>query len=208
VSMGVPECACQFGYFLVAGRCGACPLLRTSATPLKASLERLMNRWIEADQLSALPCAHAPRLPHSRAAPRASTDLGKTDAPGGAQAVSSNVHLGAPKTQRVGATDDKLGRLTKGGTRSYNWNIADQLETVSNTDGSRVENRFDSKGIRRFRTETDASGTASTVLFISPWSEVRDGKLQRYIVYGGRSGLLEAPSLDIGYRSTSSGAGF
>ncbi len=81
---------------------------------------------------------------------------------------------------------DKLGRLTKDGTRSYGWNIADQLETVSNTDGSRVENRFDSKGIRRFRTETDAKGTASTVLFISPWSEVRDGKLQRYIVHGER----------------------
>ncbi len=81
---------------------------------------------------------------------------------------------------------DKLGRLTNDGTRSYNWNFADQLETVTNPDGSRVENRFDSNGIRRFRTETDASGKASTVLFISPWSEVRDGKLERFIVHGGR----------------------
>ncbi|MET0413757.1 MAG: RHS repeat-associated core domain-containing protein, partial [Polyangiaceae bacterium] len=81
---------------------------------------------------------------------------------------------------------DALGRLSHDGDRSYTWNNADQLIAVSNAKGAALENDFDAAGIRRTRSETSASGERSTVHFISPWSEVKDGKLVRYIVHADR----------------------
>ena len=88
---------------------------------------------------------------------------------------------------------DALGRLLSDGDRTYDWNVADQLVSVTSKSGAKAESTFDSKGVRRVRTETDPSGAKSTVLFISPWSEVRDGKLQRYIVHAGRRVARLAP---------------
>ena len=81
---------------------------------------------------------------------------------------------------------DALGRLSHDGDRSYTWNDADQLIAVSNASGAMLENDFDAAGIRRTRVETRASGERSTVHFISPWSEVKDGALVRYIVHADR----------------------
>jgi RHS repeat-associated protein len=72
------------------------------------------------------------------------------------------------------------------GERTYTWNTADQLIHVSSAQGAEVENQFDANGIRRIRSEKTAEGSTSKVLFISPWSEVRDGELVRYIVHAGR----------------------
>jgi RHS repeat-associated protein len=42
------------------------------------------------------------------------------------------------------------------------------------------------EGRRRVRIETSADGKKSTTHFIDPWSEVKDGKLLRYIVHADR----------------------
>jgi RHS repeat-associated protein len=83
-------------------------------------------------------------------------------------------------------TYDKLGRLLDDGERKYSWNGVDQLLSVSNAAGETVESRFDAEGVRRVRKEATAEGQASTVHFISPWEEVHDGKLIRYIVHAGQ----------------------
>ncbi|MDX2053374.1 MAG: toxin TcdB middle/N-terminal domain-containing protein [Polyangiaceae bacterium] len=81
---------------------------------------------------------------------------------------------------------DAMGRLTNEGGRSYRWNNVDQLEEVTNADGSSVRNHFDREGVRRVRVEKAASGQESKVVFIDQWSEVRDGKLERYIVHADK----------------------
>jgi RHS repeat-associated protein len=83
-------------------------------------------------------------------------------------------------------TYDSLGRMLTDGDRSYTWNSADQLTDVSSRRGASEQNRFDADGIRRVRVEKNADGSKNTVLFISPWSEVRNGKLVRYIVHTER----------------------
>ncbi|MDX2053372.1 MAG: RHS repeat-associated core domain-containing protein [Polyangiaceae bacterium] len=42
------------------------------------------------------------------------------------------------------------------------------------------------EGVRRVRVEKAASGQESKVVFIDQWSEVRDGKLERYIVHADK----------------------
>ncbi len=83
-------------------------------------------------------------------------------------------------------TYDSLGRMLSDGDRSYTWNSADQLTDVTAASGASVQSRFDADGIRRVRVEKNADGSTDTVHFISPWSEVRNGKLVRYIVHAGR----------------------
>ncbi len=83
-------------------------------------------------------------------------------------------------------TYDERGRLTDDGERTYTWNAADQLEQVSASNGAKEENTFDAEGARRLRIETAPDGTQRRVEFISPWSEVEDGRLVRYIVHAGR----------------------
>jgi RHS repeat-associated protein len=81
---------------------------------------------------------------------------------------------------------DQRGRLTSDGDRTYTWNAAEQLESVASKSGAAEENKFDAEGIRRVRVEKANDGTERRVEFISPWSEVEDGKLVRFIVHGGR----------------------
>jgi len=81
---------------------------------------------------------------------------------------------------------DALGRMLSDGERSYTWNSADQLTEVTGANGASVQSRFDADGIRRVRIEKGADGSVDTVHFISPWSEVRNGKLVRYIVHAER----------------------
>ncbi|MFZ5895573.1 MAG: toxin TcdB middle/N-terminal domain-containing protein [Myxococcota bacterium] len=81
---------------------------------------------------------------------------------------------------------DGRGRLTSDGDRTYTWNAAEQLESVVAKNGSAEENKFDAEGIRRVRIEKTNDGTEHRVEFLSPWSEVEDGKLVRFIVHGGR----------------------
>jgi RHS repeat-associated protein len=81
---------------------------------------------------------------------------------------------------------DSLGRMLTDGDRTYAWNSADQLTDVSSKSGASEQNRFDADGIRRVRVEKNADGSKNTVLFISPWSEVKNGKLVRYIVHTER----------------------
>ncbi|HWZ89072.1 MAG TPA: hypothetical protein VNW92_09490, partial [Polyangiaceae bacterium] len=81
---------------------------------------------------------------------------------------------------------DSLGRMLSDGDRTYTWNSADQLTNVTAASGASVQSRFDADGIRRVRVEKSTDGSSDTVLFISPWSEVRNGKLVRYIVHTER----------------------
>jgi RHS repeat-associated protein len=81
---------------------------------------------------------------------------------------------------------DQRGRLTNDGDRTYTWNAAEQLESVTAKSGATEENQFDAEGIRRVRVEKSKDGVERRVEFISPWSEVEDGKLVRFIVHGGR----------------------
>jgi RHS repeat-associated protein len=81
---------------------------------------------------------------------------------------------------------DALGRMLTDGDRAYTWNSADQLAEVTAGNGASVQSRFDADGIRRVRVEKAADGAIDTVHFISPWSEVRNGKLVRYIVNAER----------------------
>lgn len=81
---------------------------------------------------------------------------------------------------------DPLGRMRSDGERTYTWNGADQLVKVSAKSGSVIENEFDAQGKRRLRTETTDSGKTSITRFISPWEEVVDGKLRRYVVHVDR----------------------
>ena len=81
---------------------------------------------------------------------------------------------------------DALGRMLSDGDREYTWNSADQLTDVSAANGASVHSEFDADGIRRIRVEKNADGSTDTVHFISPWTEVRNGKLLRYIVHTER----------------------
>lgn len=81
---------------------------------------------------------------------------------------------------------DALGRLRADGRRSYTWNAADQLTTVTSSNGASVESVFDGDGKRRVRVERSTGGSTETVHFVSPWSEVRNGTLVRYVVHGDR----------------------
>ena len=81
---------------------------------------------------------------------------------------------------------DALGRMRGDGDREYTWNSADQLTDVKAANGASVHSEFDAEGIRRIRVEKNADGSTDTVHFISPWTEVRNGKLLRYIVHAER----------------------
>ena len=77
---------------------------------------------------------------------------------------------------------DELGRLADDDVRSLEYNEADQLTRVEAADGSVAESVFDADGQRRIRRTSSENG-AESMIFISPWSEVKNGKLVRYIVH-------------------------
>jgi RHS repeat-associated protein len=81
---------------------------------------------------------------------------------------------------------DATGRMVDDGDRSYQWNAADQLVHVARADGSSVDSTFDSSGGRRARSEHLADGSSHETVFLDQWTEVRDGKLVRFIVHGGK----------------------
>ncbi|HMR11663.1 MAG TPA: hypothetical protein PKA88_38040, partial [Polyangiaceae bacterium] len=91
-------------------------------------------------------------------------------------------------------TYDALGRMKHDGVRSYTWNAVDQLQRVSQTDGASSESIFDASGARRIRIERDAAGKTKKTHFVSRWSEIREGKLVRFIVHGGQRIARLAPS--------------
>ncbi len=81
---------------------------------------------------------------------------------------------------------DPRGRMLDDGDRLYTWNDADQLVSVtSRATGATATSAFDHAGMRRVRVEHDATGDHTT-LFIDDWSEVKDGKIVRFIAHGGR----------------------
>lgn len=83
-------------------------------------------------------------------------------------------------------TYDPRGRMRDDGDRSYVWDDADHLTAVSSrAKTASQESIYDADGERRVRVEHAASGDHTTH-FIDAWSEVRDGKLARYIVHGGQ----------------------
>lgn len=89
---------------------------------------------------------------------------------------------------------DERGRMTTDGERSYEWSDADELVRVTVAGGASETNVYDAEGKRRVRVET-AGGNETVTHFIDAWSEVRDGKLARYIVHGGqRIVRLAAPA--------------
>ncbi|MBI2392838.1 MAG: VCBS repeat-containing protein [Deltaproteobacteria bacterium] len=79
---------------------------------------------------------------------------------------------------------DARGRMLDDGERSYGWDGADHLVAVKTKAGATQESIFDGAGARRVRVERDAAGQTHTTHFVDVWSEVRDGKLVRYIVHG------------------------
>jgi RHS repeat-associated protein len=80
---------------------------------------------------------------------------------------------------------DERGRMTTDGERTYTWNEADELVRAT-ANGAATTNEYDAEGTRRVRIERAKDGTESTTHFIDPWSEVKDGRLVRYIVHGGQ----------------------
>lgn len=81
---------------------------------------------------------------------------------------------------------DARGRMLGDGSRTYHWNAADQLESVTDKSGASVENRYSGDGVRRLRIERSAKGDEKRTIFLDAWSEVQDGKLVRYIFHGGQ----------------------
>jgi RHS repeat-associated protein len=81
---------------------------------------------------------------------------------------------------------DARGRMLTDGRRSYAWNDADQLVRVAERGGGSVESVYAADGARRARVERAKDGTATTTHFVDAWSDVKDGKLVRYIVHGGQ----------------------
>ncbi|HEX8790106.1 MAG TPA: RHS repeat-associated core domain-containing protein, partial [Polyangiaceae bacterium] len=81
---------------------------------------------------------------------------------------------------------DADGRMFDDGDRTYRWDANDQIVHVARGDGSYVDSTFDASGTRRTRTEHFADGTRHDTVFLDAWSEVRDGKLVRFIVHGGK----------------------
>ncbi|MCL2726735.1 MAG: RHS repeat-associated core domain-containing protein, partial [Polyangiaceae bacterium] len=68
----------------------------------------------------------------------------------------------------------------------YTWDTVDQLVKVHAANGASVENVFDGDGVRRVRVEHGVSGDVHTTHFLDDATEVRDGKLTRFVVHGGR----------------------
>ncbi|HEU4405329.1 MAG TPA: toxin TcdB middle/N-terminal domain-containing protein [Polyangiaceae bacterium] len=81
---------------------------------------------------------------------------------------------------------DALGRMTGDGERTYRWTAVDRLAVVSLASGPSVESTYDAEGERRIRVERAGDGAQKRTHFVDAWSEVRDGKLVRYLVHGGR----------------------
>jgi len=81
---------------------------------------------------------------------------------------------------------DARGRMRDDGDRAYAWDDVDHLIAVKAKTGASQESVFDGAGVRRVRVEHSASGETHTTHFIDAWSEIRDGKLSRYIVHGDR----------------------
>jgi YD repeat-containing protein len=79
---------------------------------------------------------------------------------------------------------DARGRMMSDGHRRYEWDGASQLIRVTLGD-ARVDSIFGQGGERRVRRERTQDGGTSTTHFIDDWSEVRDGKLVRYVVHSG-----------------------
>ena len=80
---------------------------------------------------------------------------------------------------------DVRGRMEADGTRTYRFDGVDQLTRVEQ-DGAYSESVYGLDGVRRVRRERARDGKEKTTHFIDGWSEVRDGKLVRYIVHGGQ----------------------
>lgn len=83
-------------------------------------------------------------------------------------------------------TYDVLGRMKSDGDRSYVFDDGDHLVQVSAKSGASVKSVYDDGDLRRVRYEHNADGADHTTIFLDTWSEVRDGKLARFIVHGGR----------------------
>jgi RHS repeat-associated protein len=79
---------------------------------------------------------------------------------------------------------DPAGRLTGDGVRKYQWDALSNLSAVE-TQHASVQSTFGQNHERRVKIERDANGLEHRTYFLSPWSEVRDGELVRFIVHGG-----------------------
>lgn len=102
---------------------------------------------------------------------------------------------------------DARGRMTDDGERTYRWDDADRLTHVASTSGASMDGAFDADGVRRVRTERGTDGSAHATIFLDAWSEVRDGKLVRFIVHGGQRIARLADGNGVpGATGTSSGA--
>jgi RHS repeat-associated protein len=81
---------------------------------------------------------------------------------------------------------DARGRMTTDGERTYRFDSADQLVRIETEDGTLQTNVYDGEGTRRVRVEHLADGSERTTVFVSPWEEIEDGKVRRYVVHAGR----------------------
>lgn len=79
---------------------------------------------------------------------------------------------------------DLVGRLTDDGMRKYQWDASSNLIAVE-TEQASVQSTFGPNHERRVKIERDAEGREHRTYFLSPWSEVRDGELVRFIVHEG-----------------------
>jgi RHS repeat-associated protein len=80
---------------------------------------------------------------------------------------------------------DARGRMKTDGERTYAFDAADQLVHVDSETGAQT-NVYDGEGTRRLRVERLPDGTARTTVFVSPWEEIENGTVVRYIVHAGR----------------------
>ncbi len=80
---------------------------------------------------------------------------------------------------------DPMGRIIDDGVRKYRWDAFSNLIAVETNQAS-VESTFGQDHERRVKVERGADGQEHRTHFLSPWSEVRDGELVRFIVHEGQ----------------------
>lgn len=81
---------------------------------------------------------------------------------------------------------DAGGRMLSDGVRTLTWDGADHVVRVVSTQNAVTDSTFDAEGTRRVRTEKAADGTIHKTIFLDDFSEVVDGKVQRFVAHAGR----------------------
>jgi RHS repeat-associated protein len=81
---------------------------------------------------------------------------------------------------------DANGNLLGLDDKTFEYNEKNELARVTRTDGLVAEYTYDPAGQRASKRVTDGNGGVTTTLFAGPEIELRNGKVLRYVLLGGR----------------------